>query len=404
MLPRPVPPGERPERDTPVDRLTGAAGDSLVGEGCRVYVAGIVPPGASGVADYGRLVADALGERGFCVDEQWVFASGRHWPTALRASIRLLRDALRVSADDAILWHYSSFAYGYRGIPLPGVLFGLLARIRGRWVVTILHEPAYPRGRRGFRGAVHWATQWCALRPVLLGSSVVVVTTDRRADDVRRLRRPFRRVVHSLPVFSTLGVPVVPSFASPQKDMFTVGVLKYTGDGARPDVLIGAIAQLQPNTQLQLVLIGAPGANAPESRSWVEEAQRHGVQSRLKFSGVVRRSDLSRQLLACDLVVIPNDEGPSGRRTTLAAALAHGLPTLALDGPDRWSALTEDDALVVVPATATAVADALEDLLRSPDRRATLSARGRDFYDRKMTLDRTSDCLAELLAGDRGPS
>ena len=367
-------------------------------------MAGIVPPGASGVTDYGRLLGDALSERGFVVRHGWVTADGHSWRSAVPAATRFLRSALGPPAGSTVLWHYSSFAYGLRGVPLHGVLFGMVARARRCRVVTILHEPAYPRGRRGWRGAVQAATQGLALRPVVLASSALVVTTDLRARDARRLRRPFRRTVHTVPVFSTLGVPETSSDHPSGVGGPTVGVLKYTGDGTRADVLVGALARLPADLRPRLELLGAPGPAVPEVRPWTDAARAAGLSSRLEFSGVLEGSELSRRLRACDVLVIPNDEGPSGRRTTVAAGLAHGVPTVALDGPELWSDLVESGALLVVPADADAVAAALVDLLRSPQRRAALATRGRAFYDRRMTLDRAADAIAGIVAaGVRSP-
>lgn len=384
----------------PGESLTPAQPSALGGGRPRVHVAGMIPPGPSGVADYGRLLADELALRGFSVDQGWIVTDGRSWSGALVASTRFLRSALDAPPDSTVLWHYSSFAYGLHGVPLHGVLFGLVLRARGHRVVTILHEPAYPRGRRGWRGRIHWATQWCALRPIMLGSSSVVVTTERRAEDARSLRRPFRRAVHTLPVFSTLGVPDGPRSLPNSGGALTVGVLRYTGDGSRPDIVMTALARLPAAMQPRLVLLGAPGSAAPEARPWIEAAREAGLASRLMFSGVIDRADLSRQLQACDVLVIPNDEGPSGRFTTVAAALAHSVPTLALDGPERWPELIDEGAVVVVPAQAGAVAMALEELLRSPERRAALGARGRRFYDRRMSLDRAGEAIAHLLGND----
>ena len=50
----------------------------------------------------------------------------------------------------------------------------------------------------------------------------------------------------------------------------------------------------------------------------------------------------------------------------LGAALAHGIPTIALDGPERWQELAEADALEIVPPEEAAVAAALRQLLGSP--------------------------------------
>ena len=362
-------------------------------------VAGMVPPGKSGVHDYGHLLGEELIHRGFDVDETWVVSTGRSLGDAMACSVRLLRMATSVPAGVTVVWNYSSFAYGLRGVPMPGVLLGLALRLRRRRVVTILHELAYPWGRRGWRGNVQAVTQWLAFQPVLRGSNVVIVTTEQRAEALRRRYRHSRRPVHSAPVFSTIGSPTEvrrrASVAQP-----VVGILNYTGDGARPDVVIAAMTRLPQARRPSLQLLGSPGPMHPAAQRWRALADDAGIGHLVEFSGVLSRAELCRRMEACTVVVLPNDHGPSGRRTTLAAALAHGVPTLALDGPERWESLIADEAVLIVPADEDAVAAALDELLASPERQDELSRRARAFYDRHMAVERLGDLITTLLAPD----
>lgn len=359
-------------------------------------VAGMVPPGKSGVRDYGDLLGEELIRRGFDVEEAWVVSNGRAVRDAVTCARRLLRVATSVPAGVPVVWNYSSFAYGLRGVPMPGVLFGLVLRLRRRRVVTILHELAYPWGRRGWRGNVQAVTQWLAFQPVLRGSKVVIVTTEERAEALRRRSRWARCPVHSAPVFSTIGSPSqVCRRALVAHDV--VGVLNYTGDGARPDVVIGAMTRLTHGRKVSLQLLGSPGPRHPAAHRWRTLADDAGIGNLVEFSGVLSRADLRQRIEACTVVVLPNDHGPSGRRTTLAAALAHGVPTVALDGPERWQELIADEAVLAVPADEDAVAAALDELLSSPERREELSRRGRAFYDRHMAVEHLGELITMLL-------
>lgn len=361
-----------------------------------VWIVGMVPPGPSGVRDYGGLLAEELVRRGFHVDEAWVVSAGLRWRDAVACSRRFLRWATSVPAGVGVVWNYSSFAYGLRGVPLPGVLVGAVLRLRGVRVVTILHELAYPWGRRGWRGNVQAVTQWLAFQVVLMGSDVVVVTTEQRAEALRR-RKHVSRPVYTAPVFSTIGTPRrVRWQARPVTDP-VVGILNYTGDGARPDIVISAVAGLRRSCPPSLVLLGAPGPMHPDARRWQSLAEKLGVEGQVEFSGVLSRAELRTRIEACTVVVLPNDHGPSGRRTTLGTALAHGVPTVALDGPERWNELIAEEAALVVPADADAVTAALDDLLCSPDRQQELSRNGRAFYDRHMAVERLSGLIAMLL-------
>jgi glycosyltransferase involved in cell wall biosynthesis len=177
----------------------------------------------------------------------------------------------------------------------------------------------------------------------------------------------------------------------------TLGVLTYTGDGSRPDLVIEAVRQLAAVDPLHVLLIGAPGPTASDAAEWIRLARQAGIENLVSFSGILSSDELSAALRACDIAVLPNDLGPSGRRTSLASALAYAMPTVALDGPDRWDSLVDENAVAVVEADASALATAIDGLLRSPQRRLELSRNGRAFYDGHMNLESTGGRIASLL-------
>ena len=355
---------------------------------------GVVPPGPSGVHDYGRLLADALRQRGIAVTEHWVVTHERRLKDALQASAELLRRSMRVSAGEPVLWHYSPFAYAAHGVPLVGVLFGVVARLRGHRVITILHELAYA-WQGGWRQKFVAVAQWSALRLVLVGSNEVVVTTDQRARALGRVRAARRRFVHILPVFSTIGVSSTGAI-SPDGP-FTIGVLGHSGDGVRPDLLIDALGMLGSASEQRLLLLGSPGRDSPSGQEWVERARLADSHLRIEFSGVVGTEDLARLVRSCHVIALVNQEGPSSRKTSLAAALAHGLPTVSIDGPNRWDDLVGAGAVLVVPPDASALADALDGLRRSPELRCALGRRGHSFYHRRMSIAHVAETVTRLL-------
>ncbi len=361
-----------------------------------VACVGLVPPEPSGVHDYGRLLAEALRQRGITVSEDWFITDERRLRNALPASARLLTRAMRLSAGDAVLWHYSPFAYAARGIPLIGVLFGLVARLRGGRVVTILHELAYG-WQGGWRRRLIALAQWLALRAVLLGSDEVVVTTDMRALALQGVRSAQGRTVHVLPVFSTIGVDS--SDAEQPDGMFTIGVFGHSGDGVRPDLLVEALSRLGSPHDQKLLLLGSPDRTSPSGQLWEQLGREADPRLRIEFSGILGAEDLARRLRSCDVIVLVNEEGPSSRKTTLAGALAHGMPTVSLDGPNRWEDLVEAGAVLVVPPDAKALADVVDDLRRSPERRHELGRRGHAYYHRRMSINHTSEAVARLLLG-----
>ena len=112
-----------------------------------------------------------------------------------------------------------------------------------------------------------------------------------------------------------------------------------------------------------------------------------------------RRPSSAGELSACDAVAFLDRGGPSSRKGTLAAALAHGRPVVAVDGPERWPLLVEAGAIRLVPAEPTELADVLDDLRRSPETRARLGAAAAAFHAEHQAVERAADRLAHLLAG-----
>src|SRR5205085_9155804 len=99
--------------------------------------------------------------------------------------------------------------------------------------------------------------------------------------------------------------------------------------------------------------------------------------------------------------------GPSARKGSLAAALASGRPVVATDGPRTWSAMSDRGALLLVPAQARALGDALANVLGDDRAAGQLGARGRAFYEQEMSVDVTATAvlgLLEQIAGCRPPS
>jgi glycosyltransferase involved in cell wall biosynthesis len=106
---------------------------------------------------------------------------------------------------------------------------------------------------------------------------------------------------------------------------------------------------------------------------------------------------MSHQLANLDLVIFANDLGPSSRRTTIANALAHGVPVIAFDGAERWDRFSQADAIAVVRPEPKDLTTALDCLLQSADRRADLGERGRQLYEAHMSLATVAQQLLEVF-------
>lgn len=337
-----------------------------------------------GVRDFSMRLGAALEDRGVRIvyvwseiDPTWGREDRTHavakWLERLAAVVKIERPAW-------IVWHYSVFTYGHRGLPthVPRVA-SRLSRT-GVPLVGFLHEFAYPFGRRGFRGALLASTQRAALAHLYRVLDAAVVTTeDRQAWLNGRAWLP-RRPTRFLPVCSTLP-DLPPRSGAAAQGAPVIGVFGFGAEDYCAEPVLAAIQRLRRrNVPAQLLLIGAPGADSRPADRWRAAAAREGCVDAISFTGILEPMAIARTLEDADVIVLPDRAGPSGKKTTLAAALAIGTPVVAFDGTHRWEAMVEHEAVMVTPPDGDLLAARLETLLRSPENRAAQGQRARDFY------------------------
>ena len=94
-------------------------------------------------------------------------------------------------------------------------------------------------------------------------------------------------------------------------------------------------------------------------------------------------------LRACDLLLQPYPDGVSGRRTSLMAGLALGLPIVTTRGP-ATEPVWEDGLVALAPAEdPAALVAATEALLADPSRRRRLGDDALAGYERHFSIERT---------------
>jgi glycosyltransferase involved in cell wall biosynthesis len=136
---------------------------------------------------------------------------------------------------------------------------------------------------------------------------------------------------------------------------------------------------------LRVLLLGAPGEHGPHAERWRAAAREAGMVDALEFTGVIGASDLASALAATDVVILPDLGGPSSRRGVLAAALALGKATVAVDGPERWQELVDAGAVSLAPPNIEGLAEAVRRLLETGNERGELETRAKAFYDLRMS-------------------
>jgi glycosyltransferase involved in cell wall biosynthesis len=364
----------------------------------RVASVGVSTDLPCGVHDHAVLLARALERENVSSSLSWLWRTQGTLAASRSQVARWLAQERPKLADgqlDAILLHYSVFAYSHRGVPLfVHPVVSALSRL-GIPIVSVLHEYAYPWGRGGARGTLWAATQRAILLDVMRASSAIVVTADFRAAWLKRQPLLPKREAVLAPVFSNLPAPALDR---PAQRRPSVGLFGYSYEGTAQTLVLDAMARLhEQGTPAELRLLGAPGQDSATGRQWSQAARERGLSDALRFTGIVGPQELSDALAGCDVLLFADAPGPTSRKTTLAASLASGRPVVALDGRHTWKELTDSGAALVVAPCADALADAVSGLLLDDARREGLGARGRLFAQETMSVERAASVVARLL-------
>jgi phosphatidyl-myo-inositol alpha-mannosyltransferase len=139
---------------------------------------------------------------------------------------------------------------------------------------------------------------------------------------------------------------------------------------------------------------------------WEREAHGRGI-SDVVFVGYVSDDDLPAWYQTADVFCAPST-GYEALGIVLLEAMAAGTPVVTTEIEGYRTVVTHrQDALVVPPADADALASALEEVLVDPGLRAQLVENGRqrvDGYAWPRIARRLLDLYASCAAGDRAPS
>jgi glycosyltransferase involved in cell wall biosynthesis len=330
-----------------------------------------------GIRDYTHHLADALCEF-----------------TNVSADVvgRAALDA-ELAAYDAVVVQYNPFMYGRWGFApsLPAALFRARRLSRRPQIALMVHEPFVPM--INWRWALMGLWQRSQLLALHAAADVVFASVESWASMLAHLRP--RRPAHHLPVGSNLP------------DMRTRRLEARKRLGATDDtVVIAAFGTAHPARQLDYI-VDAANSVAETGVPTVLQSLGSGVPPLVGLAPSVQLSQpgyqppapLAERLAASDLFLAPFVDGVSTRRTTVMAALQHGLPTVATDGALTDQVLRRaDPALQLVPvARKDSFVNATLRLTMSPEERQVVGRAARQLYEEQFDWPvialRLSHCL-----------
>jgi len=370
------------------------------------------PPQSGGVSDYTILVAKGLASLG---DEVHIWCPalpakapeirgvqvhavlGKFSPRDLRNAGRELD---RLPGPRHLLVQWVPHGFGYKSMNLAFCLWLWgRSKLRHDQVDVMVHEPFLQflpgRWRQNAAAAVHRL-----MTLVLLGAAHDVSLSTPTWE---QMLRPFdlgrQRDYKWLPLPS--NVPI-------EKDAGGIAAIQeqYAGPGLllghfgtfNPAItpMLSAIvpALLRRSNGSSLLLIGGGGPAFRERL--IRECP--DLEGRVHAVGQIDARDprLSWHLSACDALLQPYPDGVTTRRTTVMAALAHGLATITTSGELTEPLWSKSGAVVMAPADdSEAFVEAALGILESVEKRASLGQNGRKFYQRNFDIRH----IVELLRG-----
>jgi glycosyltransferase involved in cell wall biosynthesis len=368
-------------------------------------ISGEYPPMAGGVSDYTRLLAQELVK---CGDEVHIWCPacegtelrdagvqvhrlvGHFGPAALR---RLTSELQQMPQPYEILVQYVPHAFGWKAMNLPFCLW-LYSRRRDQ-ITVMFHEAVVP---------ISWSQP---LSHNFLG----VVTRIMAALVLRASKRNFVSVPTWLRFLEPLRpraplewLPVPANIPCERTELVSAAL--HQRISARPDVRVvahfgtfGAALRSMLANLLPPLLAGGDrmglliGPGGVEFAGELVRAQ-PALEGRFYCTGALLPDQVAPWLGAADILVQPYPDGASGRRGTLMAGLALGLPIVTNEGAATEPVWRESCAVRFAPADSPEMfASAVDELLADENLRRTTARNGLALYAGRFAVGHTVSAL-----------
>ena len=346
-----------------------------------LHILGSAAPEGTGIAHMVATLAAGLGERGYRLHACFLGADGPLTAELARSglSVRALdwRGGARDPAGAGRLWrHLRSERFA--------VIHSHVGGRSVRWVARAATDAALVAHVHG-RVLEDAGT---LVRPLSPGDADAVIATSRAL--ARHAGHPETRVVYpGVPLSERSGRMTRPADAT---TAYVIGAAGRLVPVKGHLDLLNAAALLRPAWPGLRVEIAGEG---PRRLELQDEVRRLGLENQVTFLGW--QADMDAALARWDVLVQPSLEEGFG----LAAleAMAAGLPVVATR-VGGLPELVEDGAtgLLVAPADPSALAGAVERLLRNRDLGSAMGAAGRERAAACFSVDRMVAATSEVYA------
>ena len=154
----------------------------------------------------------------------------------------------------------------------------------------------------------------------------------------------------------------------------------FLNDSKGGEELMLATARLaEAGLPVHLLMIGGQlGASDPTNAAYFQRVQalivEQGIADRVHWTGFTGEAEVSANLLASDIAVLPYRDGASFRRGSLMAAIAHGLPVVSTEPSVAIPEMKQRENIWLAPIQSPqGLVEGIEHLWRDPAARRRLS-------------------------------
>lgn len=239
------------------------------------------------------------------------------------------------------------------------------------------------------------------LRRAIRDADAVTANSSYTAGLIRDLHD---RPVSVIPFGTTVPAPESPPpprpGSAPVRVLFVGRLVERKGI----HYLIDAMAMLRKDLDVRVRIVG----EGPMRAELEARARRSGVADVVDFAGFVGGTRLAREYAECDVFVlpaVPDAKGDvEGLGVVLIEALAYGKAVVASEAGGIVDIVRhEDTGLLVPPGDATALAGALERLIRHPELARSLGRAGREHvaadYSWSTIIERLIALYGRVVSG-----
>lgn len=364
-----------------------------------MILTGEYPPRVGGVAGYTAAVANALATAG---DEVHVWApTPCHQSEKVQVQLHPLTDTFSLTSlkriscflstlpsSHRVLVQYVPQAFGSKSMNLPFCLW-IASRRQNSHTWIMFHEVTTPY-------PVLSVVNPIMARLLIFGAERVFVSI------------PYweRLLINLAGLEKSTTVLPVPSNISISADYNQAAEFRKRISIDSSTMVFGYFGGFPSNVQTNLIPV-VLGLLARSSKSIVlmlgsgsSEFKTRLGQLRSEFADrIIALSELTADsaalyLAACDVLIYPFPDGVSGRRTSLMAGLALGLPIVTTEGRFTESLWRDSDAVVLVdPAASDSMISAAERLATDNARKSVLSNNAQRLYKSRFAIERVVEIL-----------